>query len=66
MSLDTQKLKPDPEPPRKLHNLKRSKPKEKAVGAAAVTNSLKHINEQGGTTRGTKALYRLNQKDGFQ
>ncbi|MGB0372406.1 MAG: FdhF/YdeP family oxidoreductase [Opitutales bacterium] len=56
---------PDPEPPRELHELVRGEPKDKAVGAPAVTNSLKHIQDQGGTTRGAKALYRLNQKHGF-
>ncbi|MGJ8638753.1 MAG: FdhF/YdeP family oxidoreductase [Opitutaceae bacterium] len=56
---------PDAEPPRKLENLERSAPKDKAVGTKAVTNSLKHVNQQAGTVRGTKALYRLNQKGGF-
>lgn len=56
---------PDPEPPRELHELERGAPKDKAVGAPAVTNSLKHVNRQAGATRGAKALYRLNQKHGF-
>jgi len=58
-------MQPDPEPPRKLLDLKRSAPKNKAVGTKAVTNSLKHINQQAGANRGAKALYRLNQKHGF-
>ncbi|MEM6885295.1 MAG: FdhF/YdeP family oxidoreductase [Verrucomicrobiota bacterium] len=56
---------PDAEPPRELINLKRGEPKNKAVGSTAVINSLKHVNEQAGPVRGWQALYRLNQKDGF-
>ncbi|MDA9589825.1 FdhF/YdeP family oxidoreductase [Opitutales bacterium] len=56
---------PDAEPPRKLENLERSAPKDKAVGTKAVTNSLKHVNHQAGPTRGAQALYRMNQKGGF-
>ena len=58
-------MHPDAEPPRKLLGLERSSPKEKAVGVKAVTNSLKHVNAQAGVTRGAQALYRLNQKGGF-
>ena len=56
---------PDAEPPRELLDLKRSAPKDKAVGTKAVTNSLKHVNTQAGITRGAQALYRINQKGGF-
>ena len=56
---------PDAEPPRKLEQLERSAPKDKAVGRSAVTNSLKHINHQAGPTRGAQALFRMNQKGGF-
>ena len=56
---------PDSEPPRKLSQIKRTAPKEKAVGTRAVTNSLKHIKDQAGVSRGSQALYRLNQKGGF-
>ncbi|MCC5805061.1 MAG: FdhF/YdeP family oxidoreductase [Opitutales bacterium] len=56
---------PDAEPPRVLGHLKRGAPKEKAVGAEAVTQSLKHLNGQAGVKRGAQALYRLNQKGGF-
>ncbi|MFQ3242497.1 MAG: molybdopterin-dependent oxidoreductase alpha subunit [Lentimonas sp.] len=55
----------DAEPPRQLEHLQRTTPKDKAVGLKAVTNSLKHVNQQAGAARGTKALYRLNQKGGF-
>ena len=56
---------PDAEPPRKLEQLERSAPKDKAVGRKAVTNSLKYVNHQAGPTRGAQALYRMNQKGGF-
>lgn len=56
---------PDAEPPRQLESLKRSAPKDQAVGLKAVTNSLKHVKKQAGTNRGARALYRLNQKGGF-
>lgn len=56
---------PDAEPPRELLHLERTPPKEKAVGTKAVTNSLKHVNHQAGPTRGAQALYRINQKGGF-
>lgn len=56
---------PDAEPPRKLERLERSAPKDKAVGTKAVTNSLKYVNRQAGLTRGAQALYRMNQKGGF-
>ena len=56
---------PEAEPPRKLESLQRSAPKDKAVGTKAVTNSLKHVNRQAGANRGAKAIYRLNQKGGF-
>ncbi|MFW2480289.1 MAG: FdhF/YdeP family oxidoreductase [Lentimonas sp.] len=56
---------PNPEPPRQLGKLQRSAPKDKAVGTKAVTNSLQHVNRQAGAARGAQALYRLNQKGGF-
>lgn len=56
---------PDAEPPRKLEQLERSAPKDKAVGTPAVISSLKHINKQAGPARGTKALLQMNQKGGF-
>jgi molybdopterin-dependent oxidoreductase alpha subunit len=56
---------PDAEPPRQLEQLKRTEPKNKAVGTTAVSNSLKHIHSQAGVSRGAQALYRMNQKGGF-
>lgn len=55
----------DAEPPRKLAQLKRSEPKQKAVGVPAVVNSLLHTRRQAGLTRGAKALLGLNQVGGF-
>ncbi len=55
----------DPEPPRKLLRLTQSVPPEKAVGATAVLNSMRHVQAQSGLARGTKALLRANQKGGF-
>ena len=56
---------PDAEPPRKLLNISRGAPSEKAVGTTAVVNSMKHIQAQAGLARGTSALLRANQKGGF-
>ncbi|MGC6456343.1 MAG: FdhF/YdeP family oxidoreductase [Coraliomargaritaceae bacterium] len=56
---------PDAEPPRKLDQLQRSAPKDKAVGTKAVTNSLQHVSHQAGLKRGAQALHRMNQKGGF-
>lgn len=61
---DAHKL-PDAEPPRSLDQLERSDPKDVAVGAPAVINSLKHIHRHAGVMRGAEALLKLNQKDGF-
>jgi len=56
---------PDAEPPRKLGALKRGAPGDVAAGPKAVTHSLRHIGQQAGLARGAAALYRLNQKHGF-
>lgn len=56
---------PDAEPPRQLDHMERSAPKDVAVGAPAVINSLRHIHRQAGIKRGAQALLGLNQKDGF-
>ena len=55
----------DAEPPRKLAQLKRSEPKQKAVGVPAVVNSLLHTQRQAGLTRGAQALLGMNQAGGF-
>ncbi|MBK1833865.1 FdhF/YdeP family oxidoreductase [Roseibacillus ishigakijimensis] len=56
---------PDAEPPRELSDLHRSEPKAHAVGSAAVISSLAQIHAHTDPVRGTKALTKLNQKDGF-
>ena len=56
---------PDEEPPRELLDLAVESPKAKAVGAPAVINSLRHVRQQAGAARGGRALFRLNQKGGF-
>ena len=55
----------DAEPPRNLAHLKRSEPKQKAVGVPAVVNSLLHTQRQAGLTRGAQALLGMNQAGGF-
>ncbi|RCR68266.1 FdhF/YdeP family oxidoreductase [Larkinella punicea] len=54
------KLAPDT-----LTNLKITKPKETAAGLTAVTVSFQHVFRQTELVRGWKALYQLNQKDGY-
>ncbi len=56
---------PDAEPPRRVSALERSEPPTQAVGAKAVSNSLKQVRNQSGLVRGTQALLRANQKGGF-
>lgn len=51
-----------PEPPRPPQT---GKPKTFAGGPGAVTSALKHVMKTAGPVRGTKALLKLNQKDGF-
>ena len=53
------------ENPEKLTGLKRGKIKKTAAGLPAVINSLQQVFEHAGIARGTKALLKLNQKDGF-
>ncbi|KAA9347185.1 FdhF/YdeP family oxidoreductase [Larkinella humicola] len=54
------KLAPDT-----LTHLKITKPKETAAGLTAVTESFRHVFRQTELVRGWKALYQLNQKDGY-
>jgi molybdopterin-dependent oxidoreductase alpha subunit len=56
---------PDAENPRKLNNLKRSKPEDTAAGVEAVVESFKQILKETNIFRGNKALLNLNQKGGF-
>ena len=44
---------------------RKTSPKDYAAGNLAVAVSMKHIQQQSGMVRGTKALLKLNQKNGF-
>jgi len=54
-----------PQPPSKLTGIQISKTKTSAAGVPAVTNSLKHIYGSAGLLRGTEAMLKLNQWEGF-
>jgi molybdopterin-dependent oxidoreductase alpha subunit len=56
---------PNPENPEKFTGLKLSKAKIVAAGIPAVVSSARHILNEMGIGRGAKALFALNQKDGF-
>ncbi len=56
---------PNAENPETLLDLKLTEVKEVAAGMPAVVNALKHVFSEMGPVRGTKALFKLNQKDGF-
>jgi len=64
MSKDVEKI-PNAENPETLLDLKLTEVKEVAAGMPAVVNALKHVFSEMGPVRGTKALFKLNQKDGF-
>ncbi len=53
------------ENPEALLNLKLVAPKTAAAGLPAVAIAMKHVLSEMGPIRGTKALLKLNQKDGF-
>jgi molybdopterin-dependent oxidoreductase alpha subunit len=64
MSEET-KNQPASASPEKLHNLKLTKPETWAAGIPAVTAAFADILEETGGLRGTGALFKMNQKDGF-
>ena len=64
MSKELEKI-PNAENPETLLDLKLTEVKEVAAGMPAVVNALKHVFSEMGPVRGTKALFKLNQKDGF-
>ena len=64
MSKDVEKI-PNAENPETLLDIKLTEVKEVAAGMPAVVNALKHVFSEMGPVRGTKALFKLNQKDGF-
>lgn len=57
--------KPNPENPETFLNLKLTEPKETAAGIPAVISAVKHVFGEMDPVRGTKALLKVNQKDGF-
>lgn len=52
-------------PPENFADLELSAAKEKAVGIAAISSSLRHIREELGLVQGIKLLNKMNQKGGF-
>lgn len=60
-----EKQLPNPENPETFLDLKLTEPKETAAGIPAVVSAVKHVFSEMNPVRGTKALLKLNQKDGF-
>lgn len=56
---------PNPENPETFLDLKLTEPKETAAGIPAVLSAVKHVFSEMDPVRGTKALLKVNQKDGF-
>lgn len=56
---------PNPENPETFLDLKLTEPKETAAGIPAVLYAVKHVFSEMDPVRGTKALLKVNQKDGF-
>jgi molybdopterin-dependent oxidoreductase alpha subunit len=54
-----------PQPPAKFTGIQLGKTKAAAAGVPAVTNSLKHVYGNAGLLRGTEAMLKLNQWEGF-
>lgn len=53
------------QPPEKLTGIQIGKTKHSAAGVPAVANSLKHVYGNSGLLRGTSAMLKLNQWEGF-
>lgn len=62
---DEQKHQPNAENPESFTGLKLTKPKDVAAGIPAVISSVKHVFGEMDVKRGMKALFKLNQKDGY-
>lgn len=56
---------PNPENPETFESIKLTEPKTIAAGIPAVLSAVKHVFSEMDPLRGTKALLKLNQKDGF-
>src|SRR5450432_4129231 len=56
---------PSPETPVELDGLHTRPPKKAAAGVASVVKALEHVLGEAGPVRGARALFSLNQFDGF-
>lgn len=56
---------PGAEPPNELVSIERSDPAESAGGWGALKSTTFHVHEEAGVVRGSKALLKANQQDGF-
>jgi hypothetical protein len=54
-----------PQPPSKFTGIQIGKTKTSAAGVPAVANSLRHVYGNAGLLRGTEAMLKLNQWEGF-
>jgi molybdopterin-dependent oxidoreductase alpha subunit len=63
--METNKETPSAENPEKLLNLKSTGPKKWAAGIPAVAAALSDVIEEGIPFRGTRALFAMNQRGGF-
>lgn len=61
----SRKQKPDPENPETFTGINLSAPKTNAAGIPAVFSSIRHVFGEMDLARGVKALFALNQTDGF-
>jgi molybdopterin-dependent oxidoreductase alpha subunit len=61
----TKEKLPNPENPETFLDIKLTEPKDVAAGIPAVISSIKHVFAEMDPIRGTKALLKMNQKDGF-
>ncbi len=57
--------RPNPENPESFTGIKLGKPKTTAAGFPAVISSMQHVFGEMDAMRGLKALFKVNQKDGF-
>lgn len=63
--MENENLNKGAENPNKLTGFRKGKIKKTAAGIPAVVNSLQQVFGEAGIVRGSKALLKLNQKDGF-
>ncbi|MDX2046340.1 MAG: FdhF/YdeP family oxidoreductase [Chitinophagaceae bacterium] len=63
--MSEEKKYPEAENPEKFTGIRLTKPKTVAAGIPAVASSVKHVLSEMDVQRALKALFKLNQKDGF-